>query len=66
MASSRSPLQDFRISQGKSRAEMATILGISLSFYEKIELGDRNISSNFIRKLKEKFPIVDVNIFFSP
>lgn len=42
---------------------MAHILGVSRSFYEKIELGDRNVSSNFLSKLKEKFPYVDVNIF---
>ena len=57
-------LKKFRKKQGKTRAEMAHILGVSRSFYEKIEMGDRNVSSNFLSKLKEKFPYVDVNIFF--
>lgn len=58
-------LKKFRESQGKTRKEMAAILGVSLSFYEKIELGDRSISGNFLRKLKSKFPTLDVNIFLS-
>lgn len=60
------PLKDFRKLQGKSRAEMAEILGISLSLYDKIETGDRTASANFIRKLKKIYPTFDANIFFTP
>lgn len=59
-------LRKFRESQGLTRQKMAEILGISLSFYEKLEYGDRTISGNVARKIKDKFPMVDVNVFFLP
>lgn len=59
-------LRKFRESQGLSRQEMANILGVSPSFYEKVEYGDRSMSGNLMRKLKEKFPLIDANVFFLP
>lgn len=56
-------LKVFRQSQNMTRKEMAEKLGVSLSFYEKVEMGDRSLSGNFIRRLKEAFPLVDLNIF---
>jgi putative transcriptional regulator len=54
----------FREKQGLSRREMASLLGISHSFYEKLELGDREISRAFMEKFKKTFPSFDMNIFF--
>ncbi|MBO6291605.1 MAG: helix-turn-helix transcriptional regulator [Selenomonas sp.] len=54
----------FREQQGMSRREMAKLLGISHSFYEKLELGDREISRAFMEKFKKTFPSFDMNIFF--
>lgn len=59
-------LVSFREKNGKSQKEMAEMLGISLSFYIKIEHGLRNPSYNFINKFKEVFPEANVDeIFFS-
>ena len=44
--------------------EMANTIGISKSYYEKIEMGFRVPSSNFIKKIKIHFPQFDTNIFF--
>jgi len=45
---------------------MAEILGITLSFYSKLELGIKNPSIKTIKTFKEKFPTADVdNIFLS-
>jgi len=49
----------FRESINKTQDEMAKILGVSSSFYSKIEMGARNPSFNFIKRFKEKF---DCNI----
>ena len=59
-------LRKLRESQGLSRQRMADLLGVSRSFYEKVEIGDRGLSGNFIRKLKSQFPMIDVNVFFLP
>lgn len=59
-------LRKLRESQGLSRQRMADLLGVSRSFYEKVELGDRAMSGNFIRRLKTQFPMFDVNVFFLP
>ncbi len=57
-------LKDFRISIGLTINEMSEKIGVSKSFYEKIEMGIRVPSSNFIKKLKIQFPQFDTNIFF--
>lgn len=48
-----------------TQEQMATKLGISLSYYIKIEIGQRKISANFLQKLKTEFPNIDINIFFN-
>lgn len=48
-----------------SVAEMAEQLGISESLYSKVECGQREPSRLFMKKLKERFPEVDMNIFFN-
>ena len=57
-------LRKYRNEQGLSRTEMAAKLGISHSFYEKLELGDRKPSRAFMDKFKRAFPSFDMNIFF--
>lgn len=59
-------LKKFRETLGFSSQEMSTELNLSKSLYEKIELGQRNASSNFLKKLKTRFPQFDVNVFFNP
>ncbi|MFZ5967341.1 MAG: helix-turn-helix domain-containing protein [Bacillota bacterium] len=54
----------FRESIDKTQEEMADILGISVSYYSKIEKGERNPSFNFITKFKEKFGVSIEPIFF--
>ena len=58
-------MREFRVSKGYSLAEMAKILDVSQSLYEKIEYGDRHPSRNFMMKVKDKFPDFDMNIFFT-
>ena len=57
-------LIEFRVSLNKSTTEMAAIIGVSKSYYEKIEYEDRNPSYNFITKFKAAFPKADVDYIF--
>lgn len=57
-------LRDFRESIGKTQQEMAEELSISKSYYEKVESGERKLSRELIDRIKEKYPIIDLNIFF--
>ena len=43
---------------------MANKIGVSLSFYSKIEAGFKKPSYNFIKKVTETFDDVNTNIFF--
>ena len=56
-------LEEFRKSKGFTKPEIANILGISLSLYEKIEYSDRKPSRNFMSRFKLAFPSFDMNIF---
>ncbi len=58
-------LTDFRISKNMSIQMMAKEIGVSKSYYEKIEYGDRQPSYNFITKFLIRFPDADTDeIFF--
>lgn len=58
-------LSEFRKARKNTLEEMACKIGVSQSFYEKIEYGDKNPSFNFIRKFKDAFPYANVEkIFF--
>lgn len=57
-------LKTFREEMRLSQPDMAFKLGISLSYYSKIEQGYKNPSYNFIKEFKKAFPHVDANIFF--
>ncbi|MBV4426484.1 helix-turn-helix transcriptional regulator [Clostridium tyrobutyricum] len=59
-----SKLIEFRESLNMSQKDMAATLGISSSFYTKIELGQRNPSFNFIKKMKKRFNVNVDEIFF--
>ena len=58
-------LKEFRLSKQKTVKEMADIIGISKSMYEKLESHDRTPGFNTLKKIKEKFPDFDVNIFLN-
>lgn len=49
-------LVNFRNSSKLTQKEMAQKLGVTLSFYSKVELGIRNPSFNFLVKFKSIFP----------
>lgn len=56
-------LKEFREAIRKTQEEMAKELGISKSFYEKIESGERRPGRELIEKIKSAYPLIDVNIF---
>lgn len=58
-------LKQLRESKQLTISEMANKIGVSKSLYEKIEYGDRNPSTNFIKKFKLTFPTEDINNFFN-
>lgn len=57
-------LNRFRSSKSYSLKEMAIEIGVSKSYYEKIEHGKRNPSYNFIRKFVTRFPDADLDKIF--
>lgn len=60
-------LTDFRNSKNLSKQEMANEIGVSKSYYEKIEYGVRKPSYNFITKFMTRFPDIEIDdIFFNP
>lgn len=58
-------LRKFRQSLGLTTAEISQKMQISKSLYEKVELGFRKPSRNFIEKVKKMYPQFDTNIFFT-
>lgn len=60
-----SNLAKFRAEKELSTMDIAKIIGVSTSFYEKIEYGQRKPSYNFIVKFKKAFPESDISIFFA-
>lgn len=60
-------LTQFRANKKITPAEMARRLGVSRSFYHKVESGLRNPSWNFLRQFKVAFPDASIDeIFFCP
>lgn len=57
-------LIEFRRTLGLSKAGMALMLNISLSYYEKIESGKRQPSYNFIKRFSIQFPYMDITTIF--
>ena len=60
----RKELKNFRTSIGKTQEEMAEIWGITLSFYKKIESGDKNPSIQTIKNFKKCFPKANTDKIF--
>ena len=60
-----SNLAKFRAEKELSTMDIAKIIGVATSFYEKIEYGQRKPSYNFIVKFKNAFPESDISIFFA-
>lgn len=54
----------FRKDKNLSVPAMAEKVGISTSYYEKIEYGDRSPSYNFLAKFKQAFPESDTDYIF--
>ncbi len=58
-------LVDFRLKKSFTPTEMSEKLGVTLSYYRKIEKGTRNPSYNFLKKFKTVFPEAKIDeIFF--
>lgn len=57
-------LKEFRNSLSLTIKEFADSIEVSQSLYEKVEQGKRKPSSNFIRRLKKKYPQFDINLLF--
>lgn len=58
-------LKEIRESENLSVEQMAKKLGISKSLYTKLESGARTPSINVIKRIKNAYPSVDANIFFT-
>jgi len=57
-------MEEIRKKKKLSAKEAADRLGVSVSYYYKIEEGTRNPSYNFIKKFKEHFNVKVDSIFF--
>jgi len=58
-------LFNFRLCEGLSQTEMAKKLGISRVYYIKIEHGERQASTNFIKKFIKAYPDAPIaKLFF--
>lgn len=59
-------LVDFRVGIELTQKQMSEKIGVSLTFYSKVETGLRNPSYGFLIKLKEAFPNICLDeIFFN-
>lgn len=59
-------LLKFRKEKNLTQEEFSIELGITLTYYSKIELGLRNPSYNFLNKFKNTFPEASIDeIFFN-
>ncbi|WP_423786565.1 helix-turn-helix domain-containing protein [Holdemania filiformis] len=57
-------LKQFRVNCGFKQNQMAQEIGISASYYYKVESGYQNPSYEFLKKFKERFPESDINELF--
>lgn len=60
----REKLRKYRLSIGKTQEQMAEIWGITLSFYYKIEAGEKNPSIQNLKEFKKRFFNADVEEIF--
>lgn len=57
-------LKEFRTSKKMSIKMIAAEIGVSKSYYEKIEYGERQPSYNFILKFVNRFPDANTDVIF--
>lgn len=62
--SARQALMSLRRERGLRREDMAMSLGVSQSYYDKVETGIRKPSRRFLERIKGKYPTTDMNAFF--
>lgn len=58
-------VKECRLKHGYSRNQLAELMHISLSSYDKVEFNQRKPTATFLREFKRVFPDVDMNIFFA-
>lgn len=58
-------LKEFRQKKNKTKQQMADLIKLSLSMYEKLESGQRKPSVDTIKRFKEVFKDFDTNIFLN-
>ncbi len=57
-------LKRLREEQRFNQKEMAVTIGVSASYYYKVESGYQNPSYDFLCKLKKRFPEADIDELF--
>lgn len=57
-------LEQFRKEKGMNQKQMAKEIGVSCSYYCKVEERYQNPSFNFLGKLKKRFPDADIDKMF--
>lgn len=57
-------LKNFRLSLKLNQKQMANEIGVSASYYYKIESGMQNPSYEFMRKLKHRYPCISIDDMF--
>lgn len=62
--SARQALLSLRKDRELRREDMARAVGVSQSYYDKVETGILKPSRAFLEKLKTAFPSIDMNVFF--
>lgn len=58
-------LKEFRAKHNKTQQEMANLVGITKSMYEKLEYNQVNPSIDTIKKFKKAFKDFNPNIFLN-
>lgn len=59
-------LKTYRISLNLNQKEMAQKIGVSASYYYKVESENQNPSFEFLSKFKKAFPKISIDeLFFS-
>ena len=58
-------LKEFRLKKGLTQEQMAKLVGISKSMYEKLEYNQARPSIEMIEKFKAVFKDLDINIFLN-
>ena len=57
-------LKEFRQAKQLSQEDFAKKIGFTLSMYAKVESGRAKPSRNFMEKVKQSFPEIDINAVF--